>query len=61
MSKYVIEIYKTKRGEYAWRLRARRGRKVVADSAETYKRRATCTKIAISIMDNLYLAEIVYL
>lgn len=61
MSKYILEIYKTRKGEWAWRLRSRRNKKVVADSSETYKRRATCTRIAFSLLDNFAHAEIVYL
>lgn len=39
----VFEIYKDKKGEYRWRLKASNG-KIVADSAESYKRKRDCER-----------------
>lgn len=41
-------IYKDKKGEYRWTLKARNGRKI-ADSAEGYKSRWNCTDRILSI------------
>jgi uncharacterized protein len=38
-----FEVYQDKRGEWRWRLRVRNG-KVIADSGEGYKRRASCLR-----------------
>ena len=39
MSKF--QIYKDRKGEYRWRLRARNG-EIIADSNEGYSRKASC-------------------
>ncbi|MFC2075562.1 YegP family protein [candidate division KSB1 bacterium] len=36
-----FEVFRDKKGEYRWRLRARNGR-IVADSGEGYKRKSDC-------------------
>lgn len=43
MSNYKIQIYKDKKKEYRWRLKAPNG-KIVADGAEGYKRRSSLKK-----------------
>ena len=45
MSKWQlkVEFYKDRKGEWRWRAKARNG-KILADSAEGYKRRAMCLK-----------------
>lgn len=40
-----LVIYKDKKKEYRWRLKATNGR-VLADSGEGYKRKSTCVKMA---------------
>lgn len=41
---YRGEIYKDKRGEFRWRVRAANGR-IVADSSEGYVNRADCARM----------------
>lgn len=43
MSNYKIQIYKDKKKEYRWRLKAPNG-KIVADGAEGYKNRSNLKK-----------------
>ncbi len=40
-----IELYVDAAGEWRWRLKARNGR-ILGDSAEGYKRKAACRKVA---------------
>lgn len=42
---YTFYIYKDKKGEYRWRLKASNGR-IVSDCGEGYTRRAACTRAA---------------
>lgn len=44
-----FEIYKDKKGEYRWRLKARNGR-ITGTSGEGYKRRSTAFSAANSII-----------
>jgi uncharacterized protein YegP (UPF0339 family) len=44
MNKYKFEIYRDKKKEFRWRLKARNGR-IIGDSAESYKKRASAEKI----------------
>ena len=43
-----IEVYKDKKGEWRWRVRARNGR-VLADSGEGYKRKRQCVHAIIAM------------
>ena len=45
-----FQIYLDKNSEYRWRLRARNG-KIVADSGEGYKKKASCKKAIWKIID----------
>jgi uncharacterized protein YegP (UPF0339 family) len=45
-----LDVYKDSKGEWRWRVRAQNG-KVMADSAEGYKRRGACRGSAMRILD----------
>ena len=53
MRRAKLEIYRDRRGEWRWRLRASNGR-IVADSGEGYRRRASmlhgieCARVMLS-------------
>ncbi len=44
-----LHVYRDDAGEWRWRLKARNGR-ILADSGESYKRRATCLRIARTVV-----------
>lgn len=54
---HTLEIYKDRKKEWRWRLRARNG-KIVADSGEGYKRKATMLRsfkrVCVAIYDVSY-------
>lgn len=43
MKKYTFEIYRDKKKEFRWRLKASNG-KIIADSAESYNRKGMMLK-----------------
>ena len=45
-----IQIYKDKRGEWRWRIKTKNGR-VIADSAEGYKRKSGAARAAYRLCD----------
>lgn len=45
-----IVCYRDESGEWRWRMLARNG-KVVADSAESYKRKGACLRMAARVAD----------
>lgn len=51
MKKYTFEIYRDKKKEYRWRLVASNG-KVVGDSAEGYKRKASVLSVLNKLVDH---------
>jgi uncharacterized protein YegP (UPF0339 family) len=53
-----FEIYQDKAKEFRWRLKASNGR-IIAESGEGYKRKATLMKILSNRWDNFYLPEII--
>lgn len=53
-----IKIYKDKSGQWRWRLLARNG-KIIADSAEAYRRKAGAMRAVHKLQVNLVLAEVI--
>ena len=51
-------IYKDKKGEYRWTLRARNSKKI-ADCAEGYKTLAHCKKMVKKIMEGVCRAKVI--
>lgn len=52
-----FEVYPDPNGEWRWRLRATNGR-IVADSAESYKRRASADRAIASIKRLAEMADV---
>lgn len=50
-----FEIYRDKKGEWRWRLKARNGR-CIADSGEGYKRRGDAIKMIRKVNNGVYLS-----
>lgn len=53
-----FEIFKDKKGEFRWRLRAVNG-KIIADSGEGYTTKTNCKKGIASVQKNAPKAEII--
>jgi uncharacterized protein YegP (UPF0339 family) len=43
-----IEVYKDGNGDFRWRIK--RAGRIVADSAEGYKRRTTCKRVLLNLI-----------
>lgn len=54
---FRIVCYKDKSGEWRWSMYARNG-KIIADSAESYKRRRSCVRMAAKIADGGGVVEV---
>jgi uncharacterized protein len=55
---YKFELYKDKKGEYRWRLKASNGQ-IIADSGEGYKNKDDCKDGLESVKHNAPTAQIV--
>lgn len=53
-----FHIYRDRKGEYRWRLRARNGR-IIATSGEGYKRKRDCMRMVECLGPAAIMAEIV--
>ncbi len=51
-----FHVYKDAKGEWRWRLTAKNGR-IIADSGEGYRRKATAVKACINLIDNVQSAS----
>ncbi|NBR22252.1 MAG: DUF1508 domain-containing protein [Micrococcales bacterium] len=55
---FRLEFYEDTRGEYRWRLVSEANGRVVADSAEGYKNKKDCKKIAEEFFFSTYMVEV---
>lgn len=58
MKPYVISIYRDRSGEYRWRMKRRRGGRILADSGEGYARRSDCRRAVSSLPFNFGQIEV---
>jgi uncharacterized protein YegP (UPF0339 family) len=56
----IFEIYKDKKKEWRWRMKSRNNR-IIADSAEGYKRKSACEKFPKKLNEQMLGIVIKYL